>query len=79
MVERLFQRLGHRYVLAVFLVTRLVGFTGGMGVIYYLELTLTLPSPLREHFRLYSAIVCVFSPPSRSSWHYGRPARSTGY
>lgn len=61
MIERLFQRLGHRYVLVVFLVTRLVGLVGGMGVIYYLELTLTLPSPLREHFRLYSAIVCLFS------------------
>jgi signal transduction histidine kinase len=32
-----------------------------MGVIYYVELTLNLPSPLREHFRLYSAVVVVFS------------------
>ena len=38
--------------------TRLVGLIGGMGVIYYLELKLTLLSPLREHFRLYSAVVC---------------------
>ena len=61
MTEKLFQWLGHRYVITLMILTRLFGSIGGMGVIYYVELTLSLPSPLREHFRLYSACVVVFS------------------
>jgi signal transduction histidine kinase len=61
MTDKLFQRLGHRYVLTLMVLTRLCGTIGGMAVIYYVELTLNLPSPLREHFRFYSGLVVVFS------------------
>lgn len=61
MFEPLFRRFGHRYLLALMVFTRLFGSIGGMAVIYYVELTLNLPSPLREHFRFYSALVVVFS------------------
>lgn len=60
-MDKLFQRLNDRYILAILIFTRLFGSIGGMAVIYYVELTLNLPSPLREHFRLYSAMVVVFS------------------
>lgn len=60
-MSSLFQRLNDRYILALMLLTRLIGSVAAMGVVYYVELTLKLPSPLREHFRWYSAIVVTFS------------------
>ena len=51
MYERLFERLGHRYYWAVFLLaTRLCGSIGGVLVVYYVNLTLKLDEPMRTSF-----------------------------
>jgi signal transduction histidine kinase/CheY-like chemotaxis protein/HPt (histidine-containing phosphotransfer) domain-containing protein len=56
--QRYLDRFGHHYILLMMIVTRLCGSTGGLLVIYYLELTLQLPDAIRFHFRA-SAIVVV--------------------
>ena len=43
MSNQLFERLGHRYIAAMLLATRLCGSIGGVLVVYYVNLTLTLP------------------------------------
>ena len=57
MTERLLRRLGHHYVLCLMVATRVFGTVGGLLVIYYVELTLRLPQPIRTHFRVSSAVV----------------------
>ena len=57
--EKLFQRLGHNYILVMMIITRLCGTFGGLLVIYYVELTLKIPPVIRLHFRISSIIVVV--------------------
>jgi len=59
MFERLFQRLRHNYILVMMIFTRLFGSTGGLMVIYYVELAIDLPNPIRTHFRAVSLVVVV--------------------
>src|SRR5438132_14097004 len=60
MSERLLRRLGHRYILAMMVATRLFGSIGGVLVVYYVNLTLNLPQQIRYHFDLLAvAVVAV--------------------
>ncbi|MFQ5730854.1 MAG: histidine kinase dimerization/phospho-acceptor domain-containing protein, partial [Planctomycetaceae bacterium] len=56
---KLLARLGHHYILAMMLITRLCGAVGGLIVIYYVEFTLVMPDVTRFHFRVTSGIVVV--------------------
>lgn len=58
MRERLLEKFGRHYILVMMLLTRMFGCVGGLLVIYYVELTLRLPEPIRAHFWI-SAIVVV--------------------
>ncbi len=55
--DRLVAHLGSRYVLLMMIVTRLCGSVGGVMVVYYVNLTLTLPDQIRQHFHVLAAIV----------------------
>ena len=61
MYDRLFERLGHRYIAAMLLATRLSGSIGGVLVVYYINLTLTLPEPTRSRFITSCAVVVVLA------------------
>jgi signal transduction histidine kinase len=61
MWNQLFERLGHRYVAAMLLATRLCGSIGGVLVVYYVNLTLTLPEPTRTRFITWCAVVVVLA------------------
>ena len=61
MCDQLFERLGHRYIAAMLLATRLCGSIGGVLVVYYVNLTLTLPEPMRTHFIVSCAVVVVLA------------------
>ncbi len=58
---RLLRRLGPHYILVMMILTRVFGSVGGLLVIYYVELTLVLPEPIRTHFRLGSIIVVIIA------------------
>ena len=58
MIDRLFQRMGRRYIMAMMLATRLCGSTGGVLVVYYVNITLTLPDDVRRHFAISAMAVC---------------------
>jgi signal transduction histidine kinase len=59
--EQLFKRLGHRYIAAMLLATRFSGSLGGVLVVYYVHLTLTLPEPMRTHFIWSCAAVVILA------------------
>ena len=59
--EKLLARLGHHYILAMMLITRLGGAVGGLIVIYYVEFTLEIPDITRWHFRVTSGIVVALT------------------
>ena len=61
MTDAILNRLGHHYILATMIATRLFGSVGGLLVIYYVELTLSLPPLIRRHFHVAAIIVVVFS------------------
>jgi len=61
MWNQLFERLGHRYIAAMLLATRLSGSIGGVLVVYYVNLTLTLPEPTRHRFITSCAVVVVLA------------------
>lgn len=55
--ERLLRRLGPHYILVMMFLTRISGSVGGLLVIYYVELMLTLPRQIRHDFRVISIVV----------------------
>lgn len=61
MRARLLEHFGRHYILAMMIFTRLFGSVGGLLVIYYVELTLRMPAPIRTQFRLSSIIVVIAS------------------
>jgi two-component system, NtrC family, sensor kinase len=61
MFEQLFQRLGHRYITAMLLATRLSGSIGGVAVVYYVNLTVTFPEPTLSRFITACAVVVVLA------------------
>jgi signal transduction histidine kinase len=54
-MTRLLAQLGSHYVLAMVLVTRVVGGVGGWLLIYYVNSTRLLPPEMQQHFRLLAA------------------------
>ena len=56
MPERMLRRLGPHYILWMMAVTRLSGSVGGLLVLYYVHLTLTLPDNVRRHFEAVALI-----------------------
>lgn len=61
MIERIFERVGHHYVLVMMLATRIFGSVGGLLVIYYVELALKLPDNIRLHFRAASVVLVILA------------------
>ncbi len=61
MAERLLRKLGHHYVLAMMLFTRLFGAVGGLLVVYYVQLTQKLPQPIHMHFWITAAVVVIIA------------------
>ncbi|MGI8979546.1 MAG: sensor histidine kinase [Pirellulaceae bacterium] len=61
MFEHLFSRLGHHYIAAIMVATRISGSLGGALVVYYVNLTLTLNEPLRTHFFVSATVVVVLA------------------
>ena len=59
MFDRLFERFGPRYVVVMLLATRVCGSIGGVLVVYYVNLTVTLPEPTRTRFIVACAVVVV--------------------
>jgi signal transduction histidine kinase len=57
MLERLFQRCGPRFILMMMLLTRAFDLVGGAVVIYYVNLTISLPVEIRRRFEIVT--VCV--------------------
>src|SRR5487761_416468 len=55
--ERMLRRFGPHYILLMMWVTRLSGSIGGLMVLYYVNLSLTLPDDIRLHF----AVVALMS------------------
>jgi two-component system sensor histidine kinase ChiS len=61
MTERLLRKLGHHYVLLMMVATRFFGSVGGLLVLYYVNLTLTLPPVIRYHFELMALAVVALA------------------
>ena len=61
MLNRLFERLGHHYIGAMLLATRLPGSVGGLLVVYYINLTVTFPEPMRSRFVTACALVVLLA------------------
>ena len=59
MFDRLFERFGPRYVVVMLLATRVCGSIGGVLVVYYVNLTVTLPEPTRTRFIVACAVVVI--------------------
>lgn len=57
MTEWTLKKFGSGYILAMMLMTRIVGFTGGFLTIYYMNLTMTMPHEMRHHW----AVSATFS------------------
>ncbi|MEX2559052.1 MAG: ATP-binding protein [Pirellulales bacterium] len=58
LIDRLLRRFAQHYIVLMMIATRLSGSVGGVLVVYYVNLTLTLPPVIRRHFQL-SAIAVV--------------------
>ena len=54
-------RLGSSYILLMMILTRLCGSIGGVLVVYYVNLALTLPDQIRRHFHMVAAVVVTLS------------------
>ncbi|HUY91949.1 MAG TPA: ATP-binding protein [Pirellulales bacterium] len=54
--ERTLRRLGPHYILWMMAVTRASGSIGGLLVLYYVHLTLTLPENVRRHFEIVALV-----------------------
>ena len=61
MLERLFRRFGHHYILVLMVLTRVFGTAGGLGVILYVDFTQRLPDPVRTHFWVLCILVTVIA------------------
>jgi len=61
MFDQLFERLTSRYLAAMFVATRLCGSIGGALVVYYVNLTVTLPEPTLTRFIFACATVVVLA------------------
>lgn len=70
MYDHLFHRLKHQYLLAVLLATRLCGSIGGVLVIYYVNLTLTLEEPMRSSFIRAATLVVVLAVALATGWAF---------
>jgi signal transduction histidine kinase len=57
MIERLYRKFGAHYILVMMLFTRILAFVGGGLVIYYVNLTLSLPPQMHRHFVLGALVV----------------------
>ena len=70
MYERLFHRLGHYYFVVLLLATRVCGSVGGVLVVYYVNLTLTLSEPMRTSFITAAAVVVVIAVALATLWGF---------
>lgn len=70
MYERLFNRFGHHYLLVMLLATRVCGSVGGVLVVYYVNLTLTLPEPMRTSFIQAAMLVVLLAVGLAMSWAF---------
>ena len=61
MFEQIFERLGSRYLAAMFIATRISGSVGGALVVYYVNLTVTLPEPTLNRFIMACATVVILA------------------
>ncbi|HUY93119.1 MAG TPA: ATP-binding protein [Pirellulales bacterium] len=61
MLEWLFNKLGSRYILAMTLITRVVGAFGGALVLYYVNLSTHLAPEMRRHFDLAGAVLVALA------------------
>ncbi|MBI3466222.1 MAG: response regulator [Planctomycetes bacterium] len=59
--ERLLERFGPHYILWMMVSTRLCGSIGGLLVLYYVNITLTLPPLIRYHFAVMALVVVVLA------------------
>jgi two-component system sensor histidine kinase ChiS len=59
--ERLLQRCGPHYILAIMWVTRACASIGGLGLLYYVNLSLKLPDKIRYHFEVVSLVLVAFA------------------
>ena len=60
-METLLRKSGSHYILVMMLLTRVFCLVGGALTIYYVNLTITLPSELKRHFELAGMVIVVFS------------------
>jgi two-component system sensor histidine kinase ChiS len=58
---RLVGRLGEHYIVLMMIATRLCGSTGGLLVVYYVNLTLRMPDEIRWHFHVLAGIVVLIA------------------
>lgn len=58
-LSRLVRQLGEHYIVWMMIATRLCGSTGGLLVVYYVNLTLRLPHNVRRHFHILAGIVVL--------------------
>ncbi|MBI3465140.1 MAG: response regulator [Planctomycetes bacterium] len=56
-IQRLLRRCGEHYILVMMLLTRVCGSVGGLLVLYYVNLSLTLPALIRFHFEMMALVV----------------------
>ncbi|HET6883507.1 MAG TPA: hypothetical protein VFI31_25370, partial [Pirellulales bacterium] len=59
--ERLLQRFGPHYILAIMWITRACASIGGLGLLYYVNLSLKLPDRIRYHFEVVSLVLVAFA------------------
>lgn len=66
--EKMLRRLQHHYIIVMLLASRTAGAFGGLIVVYYVELMLTMPDVMRLHFRITCVIVVVLTVALTVSW-----------
>ena len=59
--ERLLSRFGPHYILMMMWLTRACASIGGLLVLYYVNLSLTLPETIRYHFEVVALVVVSFA------------------
>jgi two-component system, sensor histidine kinase ChiS len=59
--ERLLRRFGPHYILVVMCVTRAFASVSGLGLLYYVNLSLELPAEIRRDFEIVSLILVTFA------------------
>jgi len=60
-IQRLLRRCGEHYILVMMLLTRVCGSVGGLLVLYYVNLSLTLPALIRFHFEVIALVVVAIA------------------